>query len=664
MLEIERNATVKLVDSGFVPEAEKKKWKYYDDEEKCFAVYPLVQFVHDSMLGGRAYEALRDEVIPVHVEPKKSSRKTALALGIVGALAAAALGHHLYTEEQKRPYRQAGLNDEQVNSFLANYPQQNGNSSWVSFAKSWANNRALADESLKTFGNLKDSLEYLYFANSNGFDGLNYLKDFPQFAKNYKEVLPAYSANSSLAKIVYDQFQRDPRISLDRNDLFLKGLKEYQDLNLVDKNLMIQTVHAVNNLTLAYEQGLPELDKNSAWLLTNATQKDGNIVDFSPIKFSSVDSSNVYITPIPSRETYITAKQLQSIKESGFDIENHPEMFLGLNRKIIINAWCIFDNPVGINSVEKNLTVTDRRVLDLMMLQWRLYSQFAPQMNGSYLLYNRNFPWYNSTELRAIYTDGNVIDENGMNAALFYLFYLPSSTFSIKDQKKVLGIEGARISLLDAYDEYQKIVSLYPDGKVQTKYLGLRNPRFFYYDWLDDRYHNGLSNTVSQFVGDWDDSKVQHGENITYDWIENQNGLNQFLTKNWKYWDLVKFIVGYERWNPIDVGEIEKINCIMPEVLKMFGFSVSHINIEPTPLGAANREWAVGLPPYIVKSINENFPNTCILFGPGYTFGLYSMGDGLLKERGIDSYHNPITNGIKEVYTMFGDKSIYLMKRD
>jgi len=85
-----------------------------------------------------------------------------------------------------------------------------------------------------------------------------------------------------LIKIVYDQFQRDPRVSFDRNELFLKGLKEYQDLNLIKKNLMIQTVQALNNLTLAYQQGLPRLDKDSAWLLTNATQISKDIVDFEP----------------------------------------------------------------------------------------------------------------------------------------------------------------------------------------------------------------------------------------------------------------------------------------------------------------------------------------------------------------------------------------------
>jgi hypothetical protein len=65
------------------------------------------------------------------------------------------------------------------------------------------------------------------------------LKDFPQFAKNYTLVLSAYSANSSLVKIVYDQFQ---------NDLFLEALKVYQNLGV---------------------KGLKRID--SVWLLDNAS---------------------------------------------------------------------------------------------------------------------------------------------------------------------------------------------------------------------------------------------------------------------------------------------------------------------------------------------------------------------------------------------------------
>jgi len=175
-----------------------------------------------------------------------------LEIGIVLILfTAGATGVFLYNhylgEQARRPYRDAGLSDEQAEEFIAKYPKQNGNSTWVSFAKSWANDRALAEESLKTFGNLKDSLDYLYFANSNEYDGLNFLKDFSQFAKNYEEVLPAYSANSSLVKIVYDQFQRDPRINLDRNELFLEALKIYQ--NLGREVQKFSQIYALNNAT-------------------------------------------------------------------------------------------------------------------------------------------------------------------------------------------------------------------------------------------------------------------------------------------------------------------------------------------------------------------------------------------------------------------------------
>jgi len=195
-----------------------------------------------------------------------------ILLVVAGATGLLLYKQHL-EEQARRPYREAGLGEEQISSFLAKYPKQNGNSTWVDFAKSWVNDKALADESLKTFGNLKDSLEYLYssdnnqllmksleaygrdavdfvnFVKSNDYDGLGFLNDFPQFAENYTEVLPAYSANPSLVKIVYDQFQRDPRINLDGNDLFLEALKVYQNLGVKGLKRM-DSVWLVNNASV------------------------------------------------------------------------------------------------------------------------------------------------------------------------------------------------------------------------------------------------------------------------------------------------------------------------------------------------------------------------------------------------------------------------------
>lgn len=223
------------------------------------------------------------------------------------------------------------------------------------------------------------------------------------------------------------------------------------------------------------------------------------------------------------------------------------------------------------------------------------------------------------------------------------------------------------IDLLQAYDEYIKIVNLYENnGTLKNPFFGDVDPRFYYYDWLGDRGAHGLNNTLEQFVGIKDPyflgRLIRKYPKDFWKYLKDYNGLDQFLTKNWKYWDLVKFIVGYERWNP-KVEEMEGIGYIIPGVLRMTGFPTSGLGINPLPLGTIG-EWTVGLPPYVVKTMKKHFPNANILIAPGYLFGLYSCGDGLVKERGIDIYHKPIDKGILEVYDTLGYQLIYLMKRD
>jgi hypothetical protein len=82
----------------------------------------------------------------------------------------------------------------------------------------------------------------------------------------------------------------------------------------------------------------------------------------------------------------------------------------------------------------------------------------------------------------------------------------------------------------------------------------------------------------------------------------------------------------------------------------MSGFLTDLTIINPQPLGAGGVKWVVSLPSYVVREMHKQFPNVNILLGPGYSFSLYSSGDGLIKETGIDGNHKPITNGITEVY--------------
>lgn len=181
-------------------------------------------------------------------------------------------------------------------------------------------------------------------------------------------------------------------------------------------------------------------------------------------------------------------------------------------------------------------------------------------------------PWWNSTKLHILYPN-----ENTRRQILFFLFYLPPATFDMEKQKVVAGIEGAKTSLLQAWKEYQKISKLYPNGTVTASTGVQKSPRFFYYDWLVDRGAHGLNNTIKEYVGiDWkkllDIIAYKHGnEPDPTPYLLQYNGLDQYLTKNWKYWGLVKFIVGYERWNP-NVTEAMEINYITPDVLRRFGF--------------------------------------------------------------------------------------------
>jgi len=573
--------------------------------------------------------------------------------------------------------KEAGLTDEQAAGFDSTYSRYAQDSMWVLtflssiynqtvlyFAGCYGNNQSLAREIFNDYDNFGQADNFLSIA------------------------IPFCSINSTFFNIIRNSFLHDPQITIDRNDLTLDALKLYQNLSLIDKNLFLPTIQGLDNITIANKQlGLPLIDNVALWLFANSTQQpEGKyLVNFSPIVFKSVNFSDVSLTPNPARETWSTAKLLSMINESGFDIENHHEMFLGFNGKVITNNWCIFDNPYGINYIDKNLSPNDSRVLDLQMLQWNLYSQFAPQRNGSDLLYNRDFPWYNSTELITLYPD-----RNELRAALFNLFYLRSVAFSIREwisfceyvnrlmeegnitreqggkmfedaqyiEHRFIknGIEGARISLTDAYDEYQKIENWYPNETIGIYFYFYNeifyneDPREDYYGWLSDRQGWGLDNTVQQYIG------IKLGEyNIWPEFtelVQERDGLDQFLTKNWNYWDLVKFIVGYERWNQYKGDELDGIQFIMPEVLRMIGFPTDLINIEPTPEGASPVEWAVGLPPYIVEGMENNFPNENILYGPGYTFGLHSCEDGLIKDNQT------------EAYVMMGDKSVYLLKRD
>jgi hypothetical protein len=355
------------------------------------------------------------------------------------------------------------------------------------------------------------------------------------------------------------------------------------------------------------------------------------------------------------------ARHMKLIRDSGFDILKHPEMFEGLNGKIIANDYSIFDAKYGINYAEqilngRTLKPADKDVWDLIMLQWNLYSNKAPQRGGGDKLYNRDYPWYDSDKLDVLYQDVNT-----RRQALLFLFHLDNGTFDMEKVKTVVGIEGARTALIQAEKEYEKISKLYPDGKVILPYSRIpADPKAVYYSWVNDRGFHGLWNTHIRFLGMDPQTLLDINRNSPYDYwgdpqkyVENFNGIDQYITKNWKYWDLVKFVMGYERWNKTNfpgMHEIYTINYTIPQTLKAFGFPTYFGGIEPTPIGAANYEWAVSLPDYIANKLKSEF-NDKIIIGPANGFGLYFCKDGLIKD------------GISEIFGFSGGTGLLADKQ-
>jgi hypothetical protein len=366
------------------------------------------------------------------------------------------------------------------------------------------------------------------------------------------------------------------------------------------------------------------------------------------------------LIPDAGRETWMLARHMKLISDSGFDILKHPEMFEGLNGKIIANAYSIFDAKYGVNYAEqtlnnRNLKPTDKDVWDLIMLQWNLYSNKAPQLGGENKLYNRDFPWYDSDKLDVLYQDVNTRKQ-----ALLFLFHIDNGTFDTDKMKTVVGIEGAKTALIQAEKEYEAISELYPDGKIELLYVKEKvSPVLEFYGWVTDRGYHGLENTMRQFIGKgieygdygcvktyepgkgwycdpldfWRWLYINHKQDF-WEYIKDLNGIDQYLTKNWKYWDLVKFVMGYERWNESNfIGMIEPhtINYSIPQTLKAFGFPTYFGGIEPAPIGAGDYEWVVSLPDYIANKLKSEF-NDKIAIGPANGFGLYLCKDGLIKD--------------------------------
>jgi hypothetical protein len=459
----------------------------------------------------------------------------------------------------------------------------------------------------------------------------------------------------------YAQTESASRLILELNyaNDFVKVYDPATESYVLQK-LKKETIQMVGNYTRAIDQlNLPLHSKNDIWLMGNATQINKDIFDFEPLVFYSVDGNNIVLKWNISKDTWEMVEFLKNLNSSGFKVLKHPEAFEAINMKIKTNILSIFDYPFGVADADKRMNrreikITDKDVQDLIMLQWTLYNKAKEEK-----IYNKDFPWWNSTKLRELYPDNNTRKQ-----ALYFLFKIDPSTWDIRKEARpdvtskdyTHGIEGAKLSLTQAYYLLQKISSLYPDGKLWRAAAGGDvDLRWYFYDLLSDRAWHGVNNTLIQFVG----VDVKSLDSILYthpfdfdDYLMKYKGVSQHLTNTWKEYNVIKSILSCMRYS--GAPEQTLIYFLNPQVLRMAGFPNQNIVIDLDNPGLGGVDFGFSLPNYVVKSIKEKFPSSKILFGPANIFGFYSMGDGLEKD------------GAKKVWiwidTPEGPGRIYLMK--
>jgi hypothetical protein len=439
------------------------------------------------------------------------------------------------------------------------------------------------------------------------------------------------------------------------------------------------TIKAIGYYGIAVnDRKLPE-HFEAITLLTKGTQIEkygDNLVDFEPIVFKNVHYWNLGEDPDyeikvgdvvigsydKARDTWMIAELLKRRPE----LVDQPKKFEWINKMMQEVSFCIFDDPWGPKKYGEYYKPTDEVIWKDVILPFHDYMDNLPknlQRDGLPI----TFHYWDSDLL-----DQEIQDKTNRTIALYYLSELPSyfvkpgdyyiNEYGVYVGRKITGLEGMKTFVNYLPEEYNKIASLYPWGKVKY-FAGAPpvSPFAVYYVWLDDRYHWGLRNTVSEFVGGWDDDKYHSTVPPSYQWIENEALIDSYLTKEWNSWRLVKFIIGYN-WASEDYLEADKYKHGYPLAFRAFGIpaGVSKWGMEPgigrnwTPDLTSTKivEWAVCLPDHIAENLKDK--NKGIVLGYGNYFGLYSFKDGLLKD-------SPYFKGLGQ---RIRDKAIILWMKD
>jgi len=193
-----------------------------------------------------------------------------------------------------------------------------------------------------------------------------------------------------------------------------------------------------------------------------------------------------------------------------------------------------------------------------------------------------------------------------------------------------------------------------------------RDIRVFYYSWLNDRQVHGLHNAIKQLTG-INLTSTLYDDNpkilLTY------NSIDTHLSKNFAYWDLIKFIYGYGVAN-FGGDNMKFENLYLPIAMKSFGIPHSNCGIYyehyaniPARYCIVIEDIIFGLPNSILQPLRKGQYNETLIL-PGN--GLSCIGSPLygIKKDLAYGKQNPIEPNLKyiEIYLPIRGNRIYFFK--
>lgn len=444
------------------------------------------------------------------------------------------------------------------------------------------------------------------------------------------DVLKVLYTNSSaipknLAYQVINEIENDKSQSFYKANLAAKAFRLLNDLGIYNLN-QHASITIPRNYSAAVLGYLPQHSKENMYLIFNGTEREPALVDFSAVNVKDADGK---IHSFASRNIPRDMWMIENFLASEPYVINFPELLETIGIKIQQNAFDLCDKfGAGINPYDAS--IWNQAIIP----QWNWYWQSMPQSGNSS---GRIIvcPVYNSTLLKEQIANST---DRKFAQMVFWEFWERVADLDYWNNGKVYtGFDAVTYQINTMPRLYNEVISTYPNGKMYDY-----DTRFHFYNWLADRIVHSSKEIGKQFLGG-DVTSIPIGTGYwdrLWEFVQNLNGTDSYLNKNWKYYDLIKFIFGYGI--KYGGGDAQMELIYYPIAYKAFGVPYELVHYEeqwqniPAKFVISYDGGIFGIPDNALNPIrNGVFNETFILPGNGFDFlGSNLYGVKLDLERG------------------------------